>query len=59
MIEKSLQEIANNDMTVSINFTIEDTQRIETVQFFKQQIEKYNCANRVIIELTESEGIEN
>ncbi|NRA21466.1 MAG: bifunctional diguanylate cyclase/phosphodiesterase [Oceanospirillaceae bacterium] len=59
MIEKSLQEIANNDMTVSINFTIEDTQRIETVQFFKEQLAKYSCASRVIIELTESEGIEN
>ncbi|MEH6443585.1 MAG: EAL domain-containing protein [Oceanospirillaceae bacterium] len=59
MIEKSLQEIANSDMTVSINFTIEDTQRTETVLFLKQQLEKYDCADRFIIELTESEGIEN
>lgn len=59
VITHSLKEVATSGMVVTINFTIEDTQNPDTISFLKQQIEKYNCGNRVIVELTEGEGIEN
>lgn len=59
VLMQSIKAIANNDMTVTINFTVEDTQNTKTLTLLKDLITTYNCGNRVIIELTESEGIEN
>ena len=59
MIEHSFQAMLGNDHIVSLNFTVEDIRNNSTVEFFKQQIQKLGVAERVVIELTESEGIEN
>lgn len=59
IIEHSLQAMIGNNHIVSLNFTVEDIRNNGTVEFFKQQIQKLGVANRVVIELTESEGIEN
>jgi len=59
MIEKSFQTIADLDVTTSINFTVDDIRDNETIAFFKEKLEEYNVGKRVIVELTESEGIEN
>ncbi|RDH86097.1 MAG: hypothetical protein DIZ80_01105 [endosymbiont of Galathealinum brachiosum] len=59
MIEKSFQMIKNRDITISINFTVDDIRDKETIDFFKSKVNQYNVGNNVILELTESEGIEN
>jgi len=59
IIEHSLQAMIGNDHIVSLNFTVEDIRNHSTVEFFKQQIQALDVAGRVVIELTESEGIEN
>lgn len=59
IIEHSLQAMIGNHHIVSINFTVEDIRNNSTVEFFKQQIQELDVADRVVIELTESEGIEN
>lgn len=59
IIEHSFQAMLGNDHIVSLNFTVEDIRNNSTVEFFKQQIQALGVADRVVIELTESEGIEN
>lgn len=59
MIELSLDAIHDNRVIISINFTVEDIRNPKTVLFFKEQVKKRGVADRVVIELTESEGIEN
>ncbi|VAW92420.1 diguanylate cyclase/phosphodiesterase (GGDEF & EAL domains) with PAS/PAC sensor(s) [hydrothermal vent metagenome] len=59
MIEKTFQAMIDKDVTVSINFTVEDIRDKGTISFFKQKLNEYQVADKIIIELTESEGIEN
>jgi len=59
VLMQSIKAIENNEMTVSVNFTVEDTQNIKTFALLKELVTTHRCGNRVIIELTESEGIEN
>ncbi len=59
MIEKTFQAMMDKDVTVSINFTVEDIRDKGTISFFKQKLNEYQVADKIIIELTESEGIEN
>ncbi len=59
MIEKSFQAIGEHDISISINFTVEDVRNKKTIKFFKSKLDEYNVAKKVIVELTESEGIES
>ena len=59
MIRKSFQTFANNDYEFSINLSIHDIENIETVQFLKEQIDKYKLGKRLTIELLETEEINN
>ena len=59
MIEKTFVAIGDNPISVSINFTVDDIRNEETILFFKEKIIEYNVADNIIVELTESEGIEN
>ncbi len=59
MIEQSLGMLGDRAISISLNFTVDDIRNSETVYFFKQMLKKYNAANRVVVELIESEGIEN
>ncbi len=59
VLMQSIKAIANNNMTVTINFTVEDTQNTKTLTLLKDLVTTHSCGNRIIIELTESEGIEN
>jgi diguanylate cyclase (GGDEF)-like protein len=59
MIEKTLKSIQNKPITVSINFTVDDIRNDKTIALFKQKLNEYQVANRVIVELTESEDIES
>jgi len=59
MIDQSLAMLGDRPISVSLNFTVDDIRNPETVRFFKQKLNEYNVADRVVIELIESEGIEN
>ncbi len=59
MIEQSLCMLGDRPISISLNFTVEDIRNPETVRFFKQKLSEYNAAGRVVVELIESEGIEN
>jgi len=59
MIEKSFMAIKKYQACISINFTVEDIRNDKTITFFKTKVKELNIADNVIIELTESEGIEN
>lgn len=59
MIEKTCQTIGKQDISISINFTVEDIRDDKTINYFKEKLIKYNVAEKIIVELIESEGIEN
>jgi len=59
MIEQSFDMLGDRPISISLNFTVEDIRNYETVRFFKDKLNKYNVADRVVVELIESEGIEN
>ncbi len=59
MIEKTFQTIGDQDISISINLTVEDIRDKKTIKFFKEKLNKYQVAKKVIVELTESEGIES
>ncbi|HHJ15097.1 MAG TPA: EAL domain-containing protein [Gammaproteobacteria bacterium] len=59
MIEQSLAMLGERPISISLNLTVEDIRNHETVRFFKDKLQEYNVAERVVVELIESEGIEN
>jgi len=59
MIKKSFEYFKNKNCAFSINFSFEDIINEETVTYLSDMIEKYKMQNRVIVELLESEAIED
>ena len=59
LMEKTIKNFANNDFEFSINFTLQDMLSKETKRILFELLQKYNCANRLVIEIVESEGIDN
>ena len=59
MIEHSFKTIQKYQASISINFTVDDIRNEKTISFFKEKLNEFNIAEKVVIELTESEGIEN
>ena len=59
MIAKSCQYFQHSNCSFSINFSILDIMNKDIVQTLKESIEKYQVADRLILEIVESEGIEN
>lgn len=59
VIEKSCKFFANRSEEFSINFTIEDILNSEVTEFLIDKITEYKVANRLVVEIVESEGIEN
>ena len=59
MIDQSLGMLGDRPISISLNFTVDDIRNPETVHFFKQKLNEYNVADRIVVELIESEGIEN
>jgi diguanylate cyclase (GGDEF)-like protein len=59
VIEKSFKKFAYEDVSFSINLTIEDILSLDCNNYFFSMLETYNVKGRVVIELVESEGIEN
>ncbi len=59
MIQKSCEYFQNFKYNFSINLSIEDILDIEIVTFLKTQMQRYKVADRVVLEILETEGIEN
>ena len=59
IIKKSLSYFSDKECEFSINFTIEDVLSKEIKEYLLENIEKYGVANRLVVEIVESEGIEN
>ena len=59
MIEKSFNMFKDNQYEFSINLTIEDILCSESVGFLVEKINEYGVANRLVLEVVESEEIEN
>ena len=47
------------DVGFSINLTLEDLLHVPTIQFLKSKLDESGLASRLMIEIVESEGIEN
>lgn len=59
VIDKACKFFENRSDEFSINLTIEDILNPETMHYFIDKILKYKVANRIVLEIVESEGIEN
>ncbi|MDP1784988.1 MAG: EAL domain-containing protein [Sulfuricurvum sp.] len=59
VIQSSFERFANTTVSFSINLTIEDVLSEDFKLYFHQMLQKYDVKGRVVIELVESEGIEN
>jgi len=59
MIDKVIYAACKHDLNFSINFTINDILNQEVTEYFITQISKYNIGGKIILELVESENIEN
>ncbi len=59
MIRKSCEVFKNRKEDFSINFSYKDLHNEDIKSYLIEQIEKYNLQNRVIIELLETEAMED
>ncbi|SMC09459.1 bifunctional diguanylate cyclase/phosphodiesterase [Nitratiruptor tergarcus] len=59
MIEKSCQYFSQSTCSFSINLSILDILDPNIVAHLKESIQKYEVENKIILEIVESEGIEN
>ncbi|MEA3353331.1 MAG: EAL domain-containing protein [Campylobacterota bacterium] len=59
MIEKSFTIFSNREEEFSINLSFEDIINHKTMEFLFEMIEKYNVNNQLIIEILESENIDD
>lgn len=59
MIEKSFKVFKENDYEFSLNFSMEDITNEEIVKFLFEQLEDKTISHRLVIELLESENIDD
>jgi diguanylate cyclase (GGDEF)-like protein len=59
MIEKSFQYFEDKDATFSINLSFDDIENPELVSFIKEKMLSYNVEKRLILEILESENIQD
>jgi len=59
MIIKSFSLFAQSTLKCSINLSVDDIKNSDTMHFLWESIERYGMQGRVILEIVESEGIEN
>ncbi len=59
MIKKSFEYFKNKKYSFSLNFSFEDIINDETIEYLCDMIDEYKMYNRIIIELLESEAIED
>ena len=59
MIEKSLKRFEHRKENISINFSFRDIENEEILEFLLEKIDEYDMYSRLIIEILESENINN
>lgn len=59
VIQNAFATFRNCDHEFSINLSVQDIQNENTLQFLKEQIHRFPCPQNVVLELVESEGIQN
>ena len=59
MIEKSFEAFKDIDVEFSLNITIEDILNEDIKDFLYQMLQQYQIGNRLVLEIVESESIEN
>ncbi len=59
VIQKSFEKFKDTDREFSINLTIEDILNDELVIYLEEMIHEYNINKQLVLEIVESEGIEN
>ncbi|NOQ30757.1 MAG: EAL domain-containing protein [Helicobacteraceae bacterium] len=59
VISKSFEMFKDKDVEFSINLTIQDIMNEDLQEFLFTKLEEYKIAKRVVLEIVESEGIEN
>jgi len=59
MIKKSFEAFKDRKETISINFSFKDIENEEIIEYLISNIKQYDMYSRVIIELLESENINN
>lgn len=59
VIEKSLQQFQNEKIEFSINLSVEDILNGDTVHYLNNALEEFDMHDQTVLEITESEGIEN
>lgn len=59
MIRKTFDYFKNNDYEFSLNLTFEDISMESTYRYVIDNIKKYNLASRIVIEIVESEKIQD
>lgn len=59
MIEKSAATFRDTDYEFSINLSVEDILNSDTVYFLAETLERHDVYRRTVLEITETEGIEN
>lgn len=59
VIKNSFESFDGKDISFSINFTLEDILSEELNHYLQTMLEQYDVKGRLVIELVESEGIEN
>ena len=59
MIDKACEYFKDKTSKFSINLTLQDITNKDTIEFLIRTLKQTNTSNRVLIEIVESEGIEN
>lgn len=59
VITQACETFLNRKETFSVNFSIEDLMDQDTLEFLVDKVTTHNLQNRIIIEVLESEGIDN
>jgi c-di-GMP phosphodiesterase len=59
VIKKAFKKFADLDCEFSINLSLEDIESIKIVDLLINNLEKFKCGQRVVLEIVESEGISN
>jgi diguanylate cyclase (GGDEF)-like protein/PAS domain S-box-containing protein len=59
MIDKTIEAAKSHEYEFSVNFTMEDILNQEVNNYFIQSIQESGIGEKIVIELVESEGIEN
>lgn len=59
VIQKSFEKFKDTDFEFSINLTMEDILNEDLVSYLEEMIDKYKLASRLVLEIVESEEIED